>query len=200
MKQTIITLDLEGVMIPEVWLAVAAKTGIEGLKLTTQDIPDYNELMQGRLQIIRDNGLKLSDIQAVIGTLSPLDGAKEFLDELRTITQVIILSDTFQEFAKPFMQQLAWPTIFCHNLVVENDVIVDYKLRQENQKQKAVQALQSLNMRVLAAGDSFNDTTMLKQAEKGFLFKSPKHIQAQFPEFQATHDYSQLIEWFKDNM
>ncbi len=197
MKQKIITLDLEGVLIPEVWIAFAEKTGIEELKLTTREIPDYDELMQGRLDILNKNNLKLSQIQEVIAGLEPLKGAKEFLDELRSITQVVILSDTFLEFAKPFMKQLDWPTIFCHNLKVEDDVIVDYCLRQPDQKKKAVQAFAGLNYSICAAGDSFNDTTMLKEADYGILFKSNKAIQDQFPELVAVDEYDELMGLIK---
>mgnify|MGYP003668378927 CR=1 FL=1 len=193
MKQTIVTLDLEGVLVPEIWIAVAERTGIEGLKLTTRDIPDYDELMTGRLKILDENGLTLSLIQEVIGTLSPLEGALEFLDRLRERTQVIILSDTFEEFAHPLMRQLHWPTIFCHHLEIENDRIVHYKLRQQNQKQHAVAAFKSLNYRVIAAGDSFNDTTMLGEADVGFLFHSPESIQKQFPQFRALDAYDDLL-------
>lgn len=192
MKQTIVTLDLEGVLVPEIWIAVAERTGIEGLKLTTRDIPDYDELMTGRLKILDENGLTLSLIQEVIGTLSPLEGALEFLDRLRERTQVIILSDTFEEFAHPLMRQLHWPTIFCHHLEIEDDRIVHYKLRQQNQKQHAVAAFKSLNYRVIAAGDSFNDTTMLGEADVGFLFHSPESIQQQFPQFRALDEYDDL--------
>ena len=194
MQQAVITLDLEGVLVPEIWIAFAEKTGIEELKLTTRDIPDYDELMRGRLKIINDQGLKLSDIQEVIGELTPLEGAVEFLDELRSKTQVIILSDTFQEFARPLMQQLHWPTLFCHNLEVKEDRVMNYCLRQQNQKQKAVKALKQLNFKVIAAGDSFNDTTMLKEADAGFLFRSPISIQEQFPQFKAVEEYSDLME------
>lgn len=194
MKQTIVTLDLEGVLVPEIWIAVAERTGIEGLKLTTRDIPDYDELMTGRLKILDENGLTLSLIQDVIGTLSPLEGAADFLDRLRARTQVIILSDTFEEFAQPLMRQLNWPTIFCHHLEIENDRIAHYKLRQQNQKQHAVAAFKSLNYRVIAAGDSFNDTTMLGEADVGFLFHSPESIQKQFPQFRALDDYDALYD------
>ncbi|HIG29899.1 MAG TPA: bifunctional phosphoserine phosphatase/homoserine phosphotransferase ThrH [Verrucomicrobiales bacterium] len=194
MQQAVITLDLEGVLVPEIWIAFAEKTGIEELKLTTRDIPDYDELMRGRLKIINDHGLKLSDIQLVIGELTPMEGAVEFLDELRSKTQVIILSDTFQEFARPLMQQLHWPTLFCHNLEVKEDRLMNYCLRQQNQKQKAVKALKQLNFKVIAAGDSFNDTTMLKEADAGFLFRSPISIQEQFPQFKAVEEYSDLME------
>lgn len=196
--QTIITLDLEGVLVPEIWIAFAEKTGIAELRRTTRDEPDYDVLMNGRLAILDAHGLKLPDIQEVIGTLSPMEGAKAFLDELRAMTQVVILSDTFAEFAQPLMRQLAWPTIFCHQLEVAADGrITDYKLRQPNQKQKAVAAFQSLNYRVLAAGDSFNDTTMLGQANAGFFFHAPKSIQAQFPQFPAYDRYEDLLAAMK---
>ena len=146
MKQSIVTLDLEGVLVPEIWIAVAEKTGIRELRLTTRDIPDYDVLMKGRLNLLDQHGLKLSDIQQVISTLRPLEGGREFLDELRALTQVIILSDTFEEFAKPLMKQLDWPTLFCHKLEVENDRIVNYRLRQANQKQKSVAALKNLQL------------------------------------------------------
>lgn len=193
-KQGIVTLDLEGVLVPEIWIAFARKTGIEKLKLTTRDISDYDELMQGRLEVLSANDLTLSAIQEVIGTLSPLEGARDFLDELRSFTQVIILSDTFEEFAKPLMRQLGWPTIFCHRLEVEEDRIVRYRLRQPNQKQKAVAAFHSLNYRVIAAGDSFNDTTMLQEADAGFLFRAPENVKAQFPQFPAVVDYADLLQ------
>ena len=159
MKQSIVTLDLEGVLVPEIWIAFAEKTGIEKLRLTTRDISDYDVLMKGRLKILDERGLKLADIQEVIGTLRPIEGAKEFLDELRTITQVIILSDTFEEFAQPLMKQLGWPTILCHRLEVDGvGRITNYKIRTPEQKQKSVAALKLLNYNVISAGDSFNDT------------------------------------------
>lgn len=194
MKQTIVTLDLEGVLVPEIWIAVAEKTGIEALKRTTRDEPDYDVLMRGRLALLKEHGLKLSDIQAVIDTLSPMDGAKAFLDELRQITQVIILSDTFGEFAQPLMRQLGWPTILCHQLeIAEDGMIRNYQLRQPNQKQHAVAALKSLNYKVIAAGDSFNDTTMLGEADVGFFFHAPDSIKAQFPHFAAYDQYADLL-------
>lgn len=197
MKQTIVTLDLEGVLVPEIWIAFAEKTGIAELRRTTRDEPDYDVLMKGRLKILDEHNLKLGDIQEVIGTLSPLDGAKAFLDELRSLTQVIILSDTFAEFAQPLMRQLGWPTIFCHQLEVQDGRIVDYKLRQPNQKQVSVAALKSLNYKVIAAGDSFNDTTMLIEADKGFFFHSPESIQKQFPQFTAFEEYADLLSAIK---
>lgn len=194
MKQSIVTLDLEGVLVPEIWIAVAEKTGIETLRLTTRDIPDYDELMRGRLKILDAHHLKLPDIQAVIGTLRPLDGALDFLNELRALTQVIILSDTFEEFAQPLMRQLGWPTILCHRLEIENERIANYRLRQSNQKQKAVAALKSLEYTVIAAGDSFNDTAMLMEANVGYLFHAPDKIKEQFPQFQAVETYPELLQ------
>ena len=197
MKQTVVTLDMEGVLVPEIWIAFAEKTGIEGLKRTTREEPDYDVLMRYRLDLLDQHDLKLSDIQEVIGTLAPLPGAKEFLDELRTLTQVIILSDTFEQFAQPLMRQLDWPTLFCHRLVVEDDKITDYQLRQPDQKRKSVAAHQSLNYKVIAAGDSYNDTTMLSEADKGFLFKSPQNVIDEFPQFPAETEYDKLLERFK---
>jgi phosphoserine / homoserine phosphotransferase len=196
-KQTIVTLDLEGVLVPEIWIAFAEKTGIKELRRTTRDEPDYDVLMKGRLQILDEHSLKLSDIQEVIGTLSPLEGAKAFLDELRSLTQVIILSDTFAEFAQPLMRQLGWPTLFCHQLEVQEGRIVNYKLRQPNQKQLSVAALKSLNYKVIAAGDSFNDTAMLKEADVGFFLHAPEPIQKQFPEFPPFERYEDLLEAMK---
>ena len=193
-QQTIVTLDLEGVLVPEIWIAFAEKTGIEQLKLTTRDIPDYDELMTGRLAILNEHGLKLADIQEVIGTLAPLEGAKAFIDELRSITQVVILSDTFLEFAKPLMEQLAWPTIFCHDLEIDAEGrVANYRLRQPDQKRKAVAAFRSLNFRVIAAGDSYNDTTMLGEADTGFLFRSPVNVKAEFPQFRSAEKYDELM-------
>lgn len=193
MKQSIVTLDLEGVLVPEIWIAVAEKVGISELRRTTRDEPDYDVLMRGRLDIMHQNHLKLQDIQEVIGTLRPMEGAREFLDQLRTFTQVIILSDTFGEFAQPLMRQLGWPTIFCHQLEVIDGRITNYKLRQPNQKQACVAAFKALNYRVIAAGDSFNDTTMLLEADAGFFFHAPAAIKAQFPQFAAFDHYDDLM-------
>ncbi|MCB1210253.1 MAG: bifunctional phosphoserine phosphatase/homoserine phosphotransferase ThrH [Verrucomicrobiales bacterium] len=200
-QQTIVTLDLEGVLVPEIWIAFADKTGIPELRRTTRDEPDYDVLMRGRLDILDQHGLKLPDIQEVIGTLSPMDGAKAFLDELRSMTQVIILSDTFEEFAQPLMRQLSWPSIFCHYLEVdENGRIVNYKLRQSNQKQKAVAAFKSLNYKIIAAGDSYNDTTMLGEAHAGFLFHAPANVRAEFPQFPAFDEYPDLLSAMKKEL
>lgn len=194
MKQSIVTLDLEGVLVPEIWIAVAEKTGIPQLRLTTRDIPDYDVLMKGRLKILAEHNLGIADIQEVIGTLQPLEGAKAFLDELRSLTQVIILSDTFEEFAQPLMRQLAWPTLLCHRLVIENGKVTGYKLRLPEQKREAVKALRALNYNVVSAGDSFNDTAMLAAANAGFLFRAPEAIQKQFPQFEPLEEYSDLLK------
>ncbi len=193
MQQSIVTLDLEGVLVPEIWIAFAEKTGIDALRRTTRDEPDYDVLMQYRLDILKEHNLKLSDIQEVIGTLTPLEGAKEFLDALRAKTQVVILSDTFLQFATPLMRQLDWPTIFCHHLEVENDVVENYCLRQPDQKRKSVEAFRSLNFKIIAAGDSYNDTTMLGAADHGILFRSPDNVKAEFPQFPAVEEYADLM-------
>lgn len=193
MQQTIVTLDLEGVLVPEIWVAVAETTGIDALRRTTRDEPDYDVLMRGRLALLDQHGLDLALIQEVIASLGPLPGAREFLDRLRERTQVIILSDTFEEFAQPLMRQLGWPTIFCHRLVIEAGRVAGYTLRQPNQKQRSVEALRALNYRVLAAGDSFNDVTMLQAADHGFFFHAPPAIQAQFPQFPAYETYDDLL-------
>jgi phosphoserine/homoserine phosphotransferase len=191
--QTIVTLDLEGVLIPEVWIAVAERTGVDGLTRTTRDEPDYDVLMRYRLDLLAEHGLTMSVIEDVIAHLSPLEGAKEFLDELRSSTQVIILSDTFEQFARPFMRQLDWPTVFCHRLLVDGDRIVDYRLRQPDQKRRSVEAFQALNYRVVAAGDTYNDTTMLNAADAGFLFRAPPNVIAEFPRFRAFDEYDELL-------
>ncbi|MFT6293548.1 MAG: phosphoserine/homoserine phosphotransferase [Ilumatobacter sp.] len=192
-QSTIVTLDLEGVLIPEVWIAVAETTGIDGLLRTTRDEPDYNALMRYRLDLLAEHGLGLAKIQEVIGTLAPMPGARKFLDALRERTQVIILSDTFEQFATPFMAQLGWPTIMCHRLIVDGDTITNYELRQQDQKRKAVEAFQSLNFQVIASGDSYNDTSMLGAAEVGFLFRSPDNVIAEFPQFTAFTEFDELL-------
>jgi phosphoserine/homoserine phosphotransferase len=192
--QTVVTLDVEGVLIPEIWIAVAERTGIDELRRTTRDEPDYDVLMRGRLELLDQHGLGMRDVAEVIATLSPLDGAVAFLDELRSRTQVILLSDTFEEFARPLMAQLGWPTVLCHRLEVDDrDRIVDYRLRQPDQKRRAVTALQGLNYRVVAAGDSYNDTTMLAQADHGFLFRAPDNVIREFPQFPALTEYDDLL-------
>ncbi|OIR04076.1 phosphoserine phosphatase ThrH [mine drainage metagenome] len=197
MKQALITLDMEGVLTPEIWIAVAEKTGIPELRRTTRDEPDYDKLMRGRLEILDRHGLKLSDIQAVISSLTLLPGAKAFLDELRSLCQVVILSDTFEQFAAPLMHQLGWPTLLCHRLVVENDRITGYAIRVPEQKQKAVAAFKLLNYRVVAAGDSFNDTAMLAEADVGFLFHAPDNVKQRFPQFKAVEGYDALLALIK---
>jgi len=185
---------MEGVLTPEIWIAVSEKTGIKELRLTTRDIPDYDVLMKGRLKILAEHKLGLRDIQEVIGTLRPLEGGKEFLDELRSICQVIILSDTFEEFAQPLMRQLGWPTLLCHRLEVVNGQIVDYKLRIAEQKREAVAALKKMRYKVIAAGDSFNDTAMLAEADVGILFRAPEPIKVQFSQFAAVEAYADLLQ------
>jgi len=192
-KQTIVTLDMEGVLTPEIWIAVAERTGIDELRRTTRDEPDYDRLMRGRLAILDRHGLTLPQIQEVIGTLEPLPGARAFLDELRSFTQLLILSDTFEQFAAPLMRHLGMPTLLCHRLVVENDRIVDYRLRLPDQKREAVAAFRKLNYRVIAAGDSYNDTAMLIEADAGFLFHAPENVRQQFPQFQAVDEYDHLM-------
>ena len=184
---------MEGVLTPEIWIAVAEKTKIPELRRTTRDEPDYDKLMRYRIEILDRHGIKLSDIQNVIGTLSLLDGAKSFLDELRTLTQVVILSDTFEQFAQPLIRQLNWPTLFCHTLLVANDKITGYQLRIADQKRKAVAAFKSLNYRVVAAGDSFNDTGMLAEAHAGFLIHAPENVKQQFPQFKAMKSHAELL-------
>lgn len=191
---------MEGVLTPEIWIAVAEKTGIVELRRTTRDEPDYDKLMRGRLEILDRHGLKLSDIQSVIGSLEPLPGAKAFLDDLRSRVQVIILSDTFEQFASPLLRQLGWPTLLCHRLVVEADRITDYRLRIPEQKQRAVAAFKLLNYQVIAAGDSFNDTAMLIEAHLGFLFRAPDNVKRQFPQFQAFEEYAELRRAILDAM
>ncbi|MGD8243020.1 MAG: bifunctional phosphoserine phosphatase/homoserine phosphotransferase ThrH [Desulfobacterales bacterium] len=185
--------DLEGVFVPEIWINVAEKTGIEELRLTTRDISDYNVLMRKRLGILEAEGLKLQDIQAVIATMEPLPGALEFLDWMRAASQVIVVSDTFVQFADPLMQKLKRPTLFCNTLKVAPDGrVVDYRLRQPDGKRKVVEGLQRMNFKVVAMGDSYNDITMLKTAERGFLFCPPANVIDEFPEFPVTTTYDEL--------
>ncbi len=192
-------LDLEGVLIPEIWIAFAEKTGIDELRATTRDIPDYDVLMKQRLGLLDQHGLKIGDIQEVIATLSPLPGAADFLDWLRERFQVIILSDTFYEFSAPLMRQLGWPTLFCHRLITDDEGRVpDYKIRQADPKRASVKALHSLNYRVIAAGDSYNDTTMLSEAEVGILFHAPQNVIDEFPQFRAVHTFDELRSAFID--
>jgi phosphoserine/homoserine phosphotransferase len=191
--QTIVTLDLEGVLVPEIWIAVAERTGVDALRRTTRDEPDYDVLMKGRLELLDRHGLTMSLVSDVIAGLEPLPGARQFLDALRELTQVLLLSDTFEQFAAPLMRQLGMPTIMCHRLDVADDRIVGYRLRQPDQKRCAVEALRGLNYRVIAAGDSYNDTAMLTAAHHGFLFHAPPNVRAEFPQFACVDDYDDLL-------
>src|SRR4051812_6559214 len=193
-QQSIVTLDLEGVLVPEIWIAVAEQTGIEALRRTTREEPDYDKLMAYRLDILAENGLTMSRIEKVIAGLEPLPGAAGFLTELRTRTQVLILSDTFEQFARPLMAQLGWPAIWCHSLDVVDDRIVGFRRRLPEAKQAAVAALHGLNFRVVAAGDSYNDTTMLLAADAGFLFHAPDNVRAEFPSLPALDEYDDLLD------
>ncbi|HRD48250.1 MAG: bifunctional phosphoserine phosphatase/homoserine phosphotransferase ThrH [Candidatus Competibacter sp.] len=190
-------LDLEGVLVPEIWINVAERTGIEALRLTTRDIPDYDQLMRQRLALLDQHGLKLSDIQRVIAGMGPMDGAHEFLDWLRERFQVVILSDTYYEFAMPLMRQLGWPALFCHRLEVVEDRVVNYTLRQADSKRQAVRAFHSLHFRVIAAGDSYNDTAMLAEAEAGILFRPPQNVIDEFPQFPVTRTFDEMGEAFR---
>ncbi|WP_417782409.1 bifunctional phosphoserine phosphatase/homoserine phosphotransferase ThrH [Terasakiella pusilla] len=195
----IVCLDLEGVLVPEIWIAFAEKTGIEALKRTTRDEPDYDALMQYRLDLLRENNLKMSDIQDVISQMAPLEGARDFLGQLREDFQVVILSDTFYEFAKPLMRQLDLPTLFCHRLLVdETDAVVGYQLRLADHKRKAVEAFVQLNFYTIAAGDSYNDTSMLSRADVGFLFNAPENVRTAFPQFRTTTEYDGLMALIKE--
>jgi len=193
----IAALDLEGVLIPEIWIGFAEKTGIKELRATTRDIPDYDELMQQRLQLLKDNNLGLIDIQEVIGVMTPMDGAIEFVNWLKKRFQVIILSDTFYEFSEPLMRQLNYPTLFCHRLIVDElGVITGYKLRQKDPKRQCVKAFHKLNFRVIASGDSYNDTTMLSEADAGILFRAPENVISEFSQYPAVHNYEELKREF----
>jgi len=192
-KPTLIATDLEGVLVPEIWIAVAEKTGIERLRLTTRDIPDYDQLMRGRIQILREYKLTLVDIQDVIATIDPLPGALDFLNWARAHTQIIILSDTFYEFAAPLMLKLGRPTLFCNSLAIDQEnAIIGYHLRQQDGKKYSVLALKGLHFRVLAVGDSYNDTTMLGAADAGILFRPPANVIAEFPQFPVLREYDEL--------
>ncbi len=191
-------LDLEGVLVPEIWIAFAEETGIKELRLTTRDISDYDVLMKKRISILKEHGLKLKDIQSTIEKIEPLEGAKSFLDELRSLCQVIILSDTFTQFAQPLMKKLGMPTIFCNSLnISDNDFIDGYTLRQQNGKYHAIKALQSIGYKTIASGDSFNDLEMIKQAEAGFLFRPPEHIAEEYCQFPAFSEYNELLSAVK---
>lgn len=194
----IVCTDLEGVFIPEIWINVSKKTGIEKLSLTTRDINDYDKLMQMRLAILDEHKLTLKDIQDVIAGMDPLPGALEFLNWLRSRTQVIIVSDTFAQFADPLMEKLLRPTLFCNSLVVDDKGrVADYALRQKDGKRHVVKALKSLNYRVVAMGDSYNDVTMLKEADAGFLFRPPENVKAEFPQFPVAEGYDTLREYLE---
>jgi len=190
-------LDLEGVLVPEIWIEFAEKTGIAELRATTRDIPDYDVLMKQRLRLLEEHHLGLQDIRQVISTLSPMPGAAEFITWLKARFQVVILSDTFYEFSQPLMAQLGYPTLLCHRLEADTtEKIVSYKIRLKDHKRQAVIAFQGLNFRVIAAGDSYNDTAMLKQADVGILFKAPDNVIAEFPQFTSVVEYEELKEQF----
>ena len=192
-RQTLVTLDLEGVLVPEIWVAVADRTGIDALRRTTRDEPDYDVLMRYRLDVLAEHGLTMSLVADVIDSLGPEPGAREFLDELRSRTQVVILSDTFEQFARPLMRHLGMPTILCHRLEVADDRITGYRLRQPDQKRRAVEAFRGLEYKVIAAGDSYNDTTMLGAADAGFLFRAPPNVIEEFPQFPSCTAYDDLL-------
>ena len=198
MDMNIVCLDLEGVLVPEIWVAFAEETGIQELKKTTRDEPDYDKLMKWRLGILKEHGLGLKEIQETIAKIDPMPGAKEFLDELRSMTQVIIISDTFTQFAAPLMKKLGWPTIFCNSLeVAENGEITGYRMRVENSKYSTVKALQSIGFETIASGDSHNDLGMIKASKAGFLFKSTEQIKKDNPELPAYETYDKLMEAIK---
>lgn len=198
MDMNIVCLDLEGVLVPEIWVAFAEETGIPELKKTTRDEPDYDKLMKWRLGILKEHGLGLKEIQETIAKINPMPGAKEFLDELRSMTQVIIISDTFTQFAAPLMKKLGWPTIFCNSLeVAEDGEITGYRMRVENSKYSTVKALQSIGFETIASGDSHNDIGMIKASKAGFLFKSTEQIKKDNPELEAYETYEQLMEAIK---
>lgn len=198
MDMNIVCLDLEGVLVPEIWVAFAEETGIPELKKTTRDEPDYDKLMKWRLGILKEHGLGLKEIQETIAKIDPMPGAKEFLDELRSMTQVIIISDTFTQFAAPLMKKLGWPTIFCNSLeVAEDGEITGYRMRVENSKYSTVKALQSIGFETIASGDSHNDLGMIKASKAGFLFKSTEQIKKDNPEFPAYETYDELMEAIK---
>ena len=195
---TIVTLDLEGVFTPEIWIEFADQVGIPELRRTTRDEPDYDKLMRFRIDLLRRHGFTLADIQDVIARMEPLPGARAFLDWLRARTQVIILSDTFYQFAQPLMAKLGYPTLFCHSLVVDDQgMIVDYRLRMPDSKRAAVNALKAVNFYILAAGDSYNDVTMLREADQGFLFRPPDNVRVEFPQYPVAEDYETLKDYFR---
>jgi phosphoserine/homoserine phosphotransferase len=190
---------MEGIFTPEIWIQVSKKTGIDELKLTTRDISDYDVLMKRRLGILAENGLKLKDITDVIETMDPLEGAREFLDWMRSQTQVIVVSDTYVEFAKPLLKKLGWPTLFCNSLTIAEDgSISDYNLRQKDGKRKTVLSLKQLKYSIIAVGDSYNDITMLKEADAGILFRPPENVKNEYPELPATYNYDELKKVMKE--
>ena len=193
-RQWIVTLDLEGVLVPEIWIAVAERTGVEALSRTTRDEPDYDVLMRDRIRLLDEHGLTMSAISEVISGLTPLEGAADFLERLRSIHQVIILSDTFEQFAGPLMTQLAYPTIMCHRLVVQDDRVTDYQLRQQDQKRRAVEAFRSIGFSIVAAGDSYNDLSMLRAADHGMLFRAPERVRADNTDLNALDEYDDLLD------
>jgi len=194
----IVCLDMEGVLVPEIWIAFAKESGITELKRTTRDEPDYDKLMKWRIAVLKEHGYKLEDVQNVIARLEPLEGAKEFLDKLRELTQVIILSDTFTQFAMPLMKKLGWPTLFCNELVVAEDgEIIGHKMRCEKSKYTTVRALQSMGFDTIAAGDSFNDLGMIQASKAGFLFRSTDQIKKDYPQYPAYESYDDLLEAIK---
>ncbi|MBI4977889.1 MAG: bifunctional phosphoserine phosphatase/homoserine phosphotransferase ThrH [Spirochaetes bacterium] len=198
---SVVCLDLEGVLVPEIWIGVAKTTGIEKLMLTTRDIPDYDRLMQGRIAILNEHKLTLLDIQNVIAAIDPLPGALDFLEGLRAKTQVVILSDTFTEFARPLMQKLRWPTLFCNTLTVDNaNMITGYRLRQPDGKTKAVAALKSIGFRVVAAGDSYNDVGMITTADAGIFFKPPASITREYPAIPVANDYTVFMRMLSEKL
>ena len=193
-----VCLDLEGVLVPEIWIAFSEESGIPELRRTTRDEPDYDKLMRWRLGILKEHGLKLSDVQNVIAKIDPLPGAKEFLDSLREVTQVVILSDTFEEFAKPLMKKLGWPTILCNNLVISEDgFISDFKMRCKDTKLTTVRAFQSIGYDTIASGDSYNDLDMILAGKAGFLFRTTEEIKAEYPQIPAYETYNELLEAIK---
>lgn len=197
----IVCLDLEGVLVPEIWIAFAEESGIPELKRTTRDEPDYDKLMKWRIGILKEHGLKLQDVQNTIAKIDPMPGAKEFLDELRSLTQVVIISDTFSQFAKPLMEKLGWPTIFCNSLVVAEDgEITDFAMRCEQSKLTTVKALQAMGFETIASGDSFNDLAMIQASKAGFLFRTTDKIRKDFPEYEAFESYEELLSAIKKEL
>ncbi|MBQ7503991.1 MAG: bifunctional phosphoserine phosphatase/homoserine phosphotransferase ThrH [Ruminococcus sp.] len=195
----IVCLDMEGVLVPEIWIAFADATGIPELKKTTRDEPDYDKLMNYRLNILKEHGLGLKEIQEVISTIDPMEGAKKFLDELRSMCQVIVISDTFTQFASPLMKKLGWPTLFCNSLeVAENGEITGFKMRVEKSKLSTVKALKSIGFDIIAGGDSYNDLGMILEAEHGFLFKSTEQIKKDYPDLPAFEEYNELMKYLKN--